>query len=98
MTELNIKNEIGQIKKMSEACLALTNIDFNYFKKQFESNEIKKKKLQEKEVMIFDMSNDNKSSGPNQNYFGQHNFLLKILIFHAIRKCYFILMMNLNNL
>ena len=39
MTELNIKSEIGQTKQMLEACRALTNIDFNYFKKQIESNE-----------------------------------------------------------
>ena len=32
MTELNIKSEIGQTKQMLEACKALTNIDFNYFK------------------------------------------------------------------
>ena len=77
MTELNIKSEIGQTKQMLEACKALTNIDFNYFKKQFESNEIKKKKLQEKGVMVFDMSNGNRSSGPNQNYFGSAPFSFK---------------------
>ena len=74
MTELNIKNEIGQTKKMLEACITLTNIDFNYFKKQFESNEIKKKKLQVKEVKVFDMSNGNKNSCPNQYYFGSDIF------------------------
>ena len=77
MTELNIKSEIGQTKQMLEACKALTNIDFNYFKKQVESNEIKKKKLQEKGVMVFDMSNGNRSSGPNQNYFGSAPFSFK---------------------
>ena len=39
------------------------------------SNEIKKKKLQEKEVMVFDMSNGNKSSDFYQNYFGSAIFL-----------------------
>lgn len=73
MTELNIKSEIGQTKQMLEACKALTNIDFNYFKKQIESNEIKKKKFQEKGVMVFDMSN-NRGSLPNQNYFGSAPF------------------------
>ena len=89
MTELNIKSEIAQTKQMLEACKALTNIDFNYFKKQVESNEIKKKKLQEKGVMVFDMSNGNRSSGPNQNYFGSAPFSFKdpskqdpFLIFH----------------
>ena len=77
MTELNIKSEIGQTKQMLEACKALTNIDFNYFKKQVESNEIKKKKLQEKGVMVFDMSNGNRGSGPNQNYFGSAPFSFK---------------------
>jgi len=77
MTELNIKSEIGQTKQMLEACKALTNIDFNYFKKQVESNEIKKKKLQEKGVMVFDMSNGNRSSGPNKNYFGSAPFSFK---------------------
>ena len=70
MTELNIKSEIGQTKQMLEACKALTNIDFNYFKKQIESNEIKKKKFQEKGIMVFDMSNNHRGSGPNLNYFG----------------------------
>ena len=55
MTELNIKSEITQTKQMLEACRALTDIDFNYFKKQIESNEIKKKKFQEKSVMVFDI-------------------------------------------
>ena len=77
MTELNIKSEIGQTKQMLEACKALTNIDFNYFKKQVESNEIKKKKLQEKGVMVFDMSNGNRGSGPNHNYFGSAPFSFK---------------------
>jgi len=77
MTELNIKSEISQTKQMLEACKALTNIDFNYFKKQIESNEIKKKKLQEKGVMVFDMSNGNRGSGPNQNYFGSAPFSFK---------------------
>ena len=77
MTELNIKSEISQTKQMLEACKTLTNIDFNYFKKQIESNEIKKKKLQEKGVMVFDMSNGNRSSGPNQNYFGSAPFSFK---------------------
>ena len=77
MTELNIKSEIGQTKQMLEACKALTNIDFNYFKKQVESNEIKKKKLQEKGVMVFDMSNGNRGSGPNQSYFGSAPFSFK---------------------
>ena len=77
MTELNIKSEIGQTKQMLEACKALTNIDFNYFKKQVESNEIKKKKLQEKGVMVFDMSNGNRGSGPNKNYFGSAPFSFK---------------------
>ena len=78
MTELNIKSEISQTKQMLEACKTLTNIDFNYFKKQIESNEIKKKKLQEKGVMVFDMSNgNNRSSGPNQNYFGSAPFSFK---------------------
>ena len=74
MTELNIKSEIGQTKQMLEACQTLTNIDFNYFKKQIESNEIKKKKFQEKGVMVFDMSNAARGSGPNQNYFGSAPF------------------------
>ena len=74
MTELNIKSEIGQTKQMLEACKALTNIDFNYFKKQIESNEIKKKKFQEKGVMVFDMSNAARASGPNKNYFGSAPF------------------------
>lgn len=74
MTELNIKSEIGQTKQMLEACQTLTNIDFNYFKKQIESNEIKKKKFQEKGVMVFDMSNASRASGPNQNYFGSAPF------------------------
>ena len=73
MTELNIKSEIGQTKQMLEACKELTNIDFNYFKKQIESNEIKKKKFQEKGVMVFDMSNNNRGSGPS-NYFGSAPF------------------------
>ena len=77
MTELNIKSEIGQTKQMLEACKALTNIDFNYFKKQVESNEIKKKKLQEKGVMVFDMSNGNRHSVPNKNYFGSAPFSFK---------------------
>ena len=77
MTELNIKSEISQTKQMLEACKSLTNIDFNYFKKQVESNEIKKKKLQEKGVMVFDMSNGNRGSGPNQNYFGSAPFSFK---------------------
>ena len=77
MTELNIKSEINQTKQMLEACKNLTNIDFNYFKKQFESNEIKKKKLQEKGVMVFDMSSNHRSSGPNQNYFGSAPFSYK---------------------
>ena len=74
MTELNIKSEIGQTKQMLEACRALTNIDFNYFKKQIESDEIKKKKFQEKGIMVFDMSNNSRSSGPNKNYFGSAPF------------------------
>ena len=74
MTELNIKSEIGQTKQMLEACKALTNIDFNYFKKQIESNEIKKKKFQEKGIMVFDMSSGNRNSLPNQNYFGNTPF------------------------
>ena len=74
MTELNIKSEIGQTKQMLEACRALTDIDFNYFKKQLESNEIKKKKFQEKGVMVFDMSSNNRNSCPNQNYFGSSPF------------------------
>ena len=74
MTELNIKSEISQTKQMLEACKALTNIDFNYFKKQIESNEIKRKKFQEKGVMVFDMSNGNRSAGPNQHYFGSAPF------------------------
>ena len=77
MTELNIKSEISQTKQMLEACKTLTNIDFNYFKKQVESNEIKKKKFQEKGIMVFDMSNNNRSSGPNQNYFGSAPFSFK---------------------
>ena len=74
MTELNIKSEISQTKQMLEACKALTNIDFNYFKKQIESNEIKRKKFQEKGVMVFDMSNGNRSAGPSQDYFGSAPF------------------------
>ena len=74
MTELNIKSEIGQTKQMLEACKALTNIDFNYFKKQIESDEIKKKKFQEKGVLVFDMSNGNRNSLPNQNYIGNSPF------------------------
>ena len=70
MTELNIKSEIGQTKQMLDACRALTNIDFNYFKKQIESDEIKKKKFQEKGIMVFDMSSGSRGVGPNQNYFG----------------------------
>ena len=75
MTELNIKSEIGQTKQMLDACRALTNIDFNYFKKQIESNEIKKKKFQEKGVMVFDMSNASRNSLPNKNIFGNTPFL-----------------------
>ena len=74
MTELNIKSEIGQTKQMLDACRALTNIDFNYFKKQFESDEIKKKKFQEKGIMVFDMSSGSRGVGPNQNYFGSAPF------------------------
>ena len=55
MTELNIKSEIAQTKQMLDACIALTNIDFNYFKKQIESKEIQKKKFQEKGIMVFDI-------------------------------------------
>ena len=77
MTELNIKSEISQTKQMLDACKTLTNIDFDYFKKQLESNEIKRKKLQEKGIMVFDMSNNNRSSGPNQNYFGSAPFSFK---------------------
>ena len=43
---------------MLEACKALTDIDFNYFKRQIESNEIKKKKFQEKGIKVFDISNE----------------------------------------
>ena len=74
MTELNIKSEIGQTKQMLDACRALTNIDFNYFKKQIESDEIKKKKFQEKGIMVFDMSSGSRGVGPNQNYFGSAPF------------------------
>ena len=77
MTELNIKSEISQTKQMLDACKTLTNIDFDYFKKQLESNEIKRKKFQEKGIMVFDMSNNNRSSGPNQNYFGSAPFSFK---------------------
>jgi len=35
------------------------------------------KKLQEKGVMVFDMSNGNRGSGPNQNYFGSAPFSFK---------------------
>ena len=80
MTELNIKSEIAQTKQMLDACIALTNIDFNYFKKQIESKEIKKKKFQEKGVMVFDMSNNRRGSGPNQNYFGGSPFSFNILL------------------
>ena len=73
MTELNIKSEISQTKEMLKACKELTNIDFNYFKKQIESAEIKKKKFQEKGIMVFDMSNNNRGSGPS-NYFGSAPF------------------------
>ena len=86
MTELNIKSEIDQTKKMLEACKALTNIDFNYFKKQIESNEIKKKKFQEKGVMVFDMSNVNRNSLPNQNFFGNLNDTSKQDPFSAFHK------------
>ena len=54
---------------MLDACIGLTNIDFNYFKKQIESKEIQKK-FQEKGIMVFDMSKNRRGSGPNQNYFG----------------------------
>ena len=74
MTELNIKSEIGQTKQMLDACRALTNIDFNYFKKQIESDEIKRKKFQEKGIMVFDMSSGSRGVGPNQNYFGSAPF------------------------
>ena len=50
MTELNIKSEIAQTKQMLDACIALTNIDFNYFKKQIESKEIQKKNFMKKEL------------------------------------------------
>jgi hypothetical protein len=59
---------------MLDACRALTNIDFNYFKKQIESDEIKKKKFQEKGIMVFDMSSGSRGVGPNQNYFGSAPF------------------------
>ena len=75
MTALNIKSEIAQTKQMLEACKNLTNTDFNYFKKQIESEDLKKKKFQEKNIMVFDMSNNNKiSNGPNKKYFGSDPF------------------------
>ena len=55
MTELNLKSEIAQTKQMLDACIALTNIDFNYFKKQIENKEIQKKIFQEKGIMVFDI-------------------------------------------
>ncbi len=59
---------------MLEACKTLTDIDFNYFKRQIESNEIKKKKFQEKGIKVFVMSNYNRNSYINQNYFGSAPF------------------------
>ena len=59
---------------MLEACKALTDIDFNYFKRQIESNEIKNKKFQEKGIKVFVMSNYNRNSYTNQNYFGSAPF------------------------
>ena len=74
MTELNIKSEIGQTKQMLEACKSLTNIDFNFYKKQIESDDIKKHKLREKGIMVFDMSKNNQNSTGPTNYFGSAPF------------------------
>ena len=74
MTELNIKSEIGQTKQMLEACKSLTNIDFNFYKKQIESDDIKKHKLREKGIMVFDMSKNNRNSSGPTNYFGSAPF------------------------
>ena len=75
MTALNIKSEIAQTKQMLEACKMLTNTDFNYYKRQVESEDLQKKKLQEKGIMVFDMSNNNRMpTGPNKKYFGSDPF------------------------
>ena len=81
MTELNIKSEITQTKQMLEAYRALIDIDFNYFKKQIESNEIKKKNFKKKALwyLIYQM---------------QVEILFQIKIFLVIHHSYIMIHQN----
>lgn len=75
IARLNIQGEITQTKQMLEACKALTDTDFNYYKRQTEPEDVAKQKFQEKGVMVFDMSNNSRATaGPNTKYFGSAPF------------------------
>ena len=71
MTELNLKSEIAQTKQILEVCKTLKNADFNYAKKQVDTDEISQRKLKEDNILVFDMSSSGKrKTQPNVSHFG----------------------------
>ncbi len=71
MTELNLKSEIAQTKQILEVCKTLKNADFNYSKKQVDTDEISQRKLKEDNILVFDMSSSGKrKTQPNVSHFG----------------------------
>ena len=71
VTEGNIKMELAQSKKMIEICRTLTQANFDYSKKQVESEEAIQRRIKESNIMVFDMnSSGKKRTQPNVAHFG----------------------------
>lgn len=77
MTELNVKSEIAQTKQILDLCKTLKINDFDYSKRQMESEEDYQRRVKDENIMVFDMNPKKgvRSKG-NINYFGKKPFQL----------------------
>ena len=74
MTLLNLKSEVDHIENLYKTCLNIKDIDFNYSKTQELTKEEEAQKIKNQNILVFDMSNNNRRSRPNIEYFGNEPF------------------------
>ncbi len=74
MTLINLKSEVDQIENLYKTCLNIKDIDFNYSKNQELTKEEEAQKIKNQNILVFDMSNNNRRTKPNIEYFGKEPF------------------------
>ena len=74
MTLINLKSEVDHIENLYKICLNIKDTDFNYSKNQELTKEEEAQRIKNQNILVFDMSNNNKRTKPNIEYFGKEPF------------------------